>query len=198
MRRFECGTAWSIHVFISGRILHHTPLNWRMASSLEILRPSFGASSWKTVAKERSATEKHLEELTFLSLKLINEKDWRNEFFSKHYSPDMTAEHSFGPRITMNNRDEWMSRLQELAEMYPQTTYTPLAAVAHVDITMKKSATVWSVYRTMGYPNFLCQITISHTVWREEEGVWWGIRKKVIRGGGSLINGHFAHLCSLP
>lgn len=51
--------------------------------------------------------EKHLEELSYQSLKLINDQDYfANSYFSKHIAASIVVEHSFAQRVKMNSREQ--------------------------------------------------------------------------------------------
>lgn len=67
-----------------------------MVTSLEILRPYLSTAHAKPVFKESDPViEKHLEELSYQSLKLINDQDFANWYFSKHIAASIVVEHSF-------------------------------------------------------------------------------------------------------
>lgn len=84
----------------------------------------------------------------------------------------------------MNSREQWLSRLRELAELFPTTKYEMIAAVAYVD-NSKKTAVVYTEFQHEGFPDFLRQRALGQTFWAEEEGVWQAAKKRTIRGGGS-------------
>ena len=146
-------------------------------NSLAILSP---AQTTSNECSKRSATAKHLEELTVAVANIVTTRYWQDPA-AEVLVPSFYAEIDHSGRQLVRSREQYLASLREVAQVHHDYNVQVESVCADVR-EAKRTAVVWMLLKITGDPPNIQRENVTAVHWKRVEGEWRCIKLTSMRG----------------